>query len=229
MESLYSKKLSGGTVGMSTQKYIDVEKIKDGVIVLKNGSLRSILLVTSINFDLKSTEEQDGIIAQYQNFLNSLDFPIQIMISSRRLNINPYLDFLTEKEKKQPNELLRLQISEYKNFIKNLTEVSNIMSKIFYIVVPFSPVESNQGGFFQKLLSIFNPKQATLAKREMFETYKSQLWQRVDHIVAGLSGIGVHIAPLNTEEIIELLYNSYNPSIYTSTIIKNISDIELGK
>jgi len=145
------------------------------------------------------------------------------------LNINPYLDFLTEKEKKQPNELLRLQISEYKNFIKNLTEVSNIMSKIFYIVVPFSPVESNQGGFFQKLLSIFNPKQATLAKREMFETYKSQLWQRVDHIVAGLSGIGVHIAPLNTEEIIELLYNSYNPSIYTSTIIKNISDIELGK
>lgn len=227
MELLHSKKLSGGAGGTSTQKYVDVEEIKDGVIVLKNGSLRAILLVSSINFDLKSSEEQDVIISQYQGFLNSVDFPIQILISSRKINLNPYLDFLKNKEEHQSNELLRLQISEYQSFIKNLAEVSNIMSKFFYIVVPFSPVETKEGGVFDKVFSIFNPKQVVMQKNEMFETVKNQLWQRVDHIIAGLSGIGVQIAPLKTEEIIELLYNSYNPSIFTSTIIKDIDKIEL--
>ena len=229
MELLHSKKLGGNVGGSSTQKYVDVEEIKDGVIVLKNGSLRAILLVSSINFDLKSTEEQDGIINQYQGFLNSVDFPIQILISSRRIDLTPYLEFLKDKEQHQMNELLRLQISEYQNFIKNLADVSNIMSKFFYIVVPFSPVETKEGGLFTKIFSIFNPKQVVLQKNEAFETFKNQLWQRVDHIIAGLSGIGVQIAPLKTEEIIELLYNSYNPNIFSSTIIKNIEKIELEK
>jgi hypothetical protein len=229
MEFLHSKKLTSGGNGASTQKYIDVESIEDGVIILKNGSFRAVLLVSSINFDLKSTEEQDIIIEQYQGFLNSHDFPIEVLVSSRRLNIEPYLDFLTDKEKTQTNELLKLQISEYKNFIKNLTEISNIMSKYFYIVVPFYPVESNKGGVFNKVSSMFNPKQVITQKHGLFETYKNQLWQRVDHIIAGLSGTGVRIVPLKTEEIIELLYNSYNPNIYTNSIIKNVEDIELNK
>lgn len=227
MELLHSKKLSGGEGGASTQKYVDVEEVKNGVIVLKNGSLRTILLVSSINFDLKSTEEQDAIIGQYQNFLNSLDFPVQIVISSRKLNVKPYLEFLKEKENQQTNELLRLQISEYVNFIKNLTEVSNIMSKFFYIVVPFSPVETKKGGIFEKMSSIFNPRQAVAQKRELFETYESQLWQRVDQVSAGLSGIGVNIAPLNTGETVELLYNSYNPNVFTKSITKEIGKLEL--
>lgn len=227
MEFLNPAKKGAAGKGASTQKYVDVEEIKDGVIVLKNGALRSILLVSSINFDLKSTDEQDAIIGQYQNFLNSLDFPAQIIISSRKLNIKPYLEYLKDKEAQITNELLRLQISEYMNFVKNLTEVSNIMSKFFYIIVPFSPVETKEGGLFHKLSSIFNPKQAIEAKREVFETYESQLWQRVDHVVAGLSGIGVKVAPLNTEEVIELLFNSYNPSIFTKAVVSDAKAIEL--
>jgi hypothetical protein len=229
MENLHSKKISSGKSGESTQKYVDVEEIRDGVVVLKSGSIRSILLVSSINFDLKSTEEQDAIIQQYQSFLNSLDFPAQVLISSRRLNVEPYLDFLGEKEKIQTNELLRLQISEYRSFIKNLTEVSNIMTKSFYIVVPFSPIESNEGGIFNKFSAIFSPKQEILKKRETFDTYKNQLWQRVDHIIAGLSGIGLKIVPLETQEIIELLYNSYNPNAFKNIIIKDVDKIELEK
>jgi len=228
MELLHSKNLSSGeNSGASTQKYVDVDEIKDGVIVLKNGSIRSVLLVSSINFDLKSTDEQDAIIQQYQSFLNSLDFPAQIMINSRRLNIDPYIDFLAVKERSQANELLRLQISEYQNFIRNLTEVSNIMTKSFYIIVPFSPVENKEGGFFTKMSYIFYPHQEIMKKRENFETYKNQLWQRVDHVISGLSGIGLKIVPLETQEIIELLYNSYNPNIYKNVIIKDVDKIEI--
>ncbi|HPX94694.1 MAG TPA: hypothetical protein PLF30_04030 [Candidatus Moranbacteria bacterium] len=227
MESLHSNKMTGGGGGLSTQKYVDVEEIRDGVIVLKNGSLRAVLLVSSINFDLKATEEQDAIINQYQNFLNSLDFPIQIVISSRKLNITPYLDFLKKKESELTNELLSLQLSEYRNFIKNLTDVSNIMSKFFYVVVPFYPIESAKGGFLDKFLGGKNSQSQVSRKRELFETYKNQLWQRVDHISAGLSGTGLKITMLKTEELIELLYNSYNPTTNSSSIIRGIEKVEL--
>lgn len=213
---------------MSTQKYVDVEEIRDGVIVLKTGALRSILLVSSLNFDLKSSEEQDAIISQYQAFLNSLDFPVQIVVSSRRFNIEPYLELLQAEEKQQQNELLRFQMAEYKTFIKNLTEVSNIMSKYFYVVVPFSPVEDERSGLGNKLLGIFRTKKVVNARGDLFETYKSQLLQRLSHIEAALGGTGVRVTSLNTEEIIELLYNSYNPSLYTATIIKNVESIELA-
>lgn len=228
MEFLHSSKLSGADKGSSTQDHIDVEEIKDGTIVLKNGSLRSVLLVTSINFDLKSSEEQEMIIHQYQNFLNSLDFPLQIVISSRKMNITPYLEYLEGMEKKQTSEILRFQTNEYRHFIKSLVEVSNIMTKSFYVIVPFSPVESQEGGFFQKVTSIFGAKQGILKKREWFETYKNQLWQRVDYVVNGLSGTGVRATQLKTDELIELLYNSYNPNVFTNAIIKDVNKIELN-
>lgn len=212
----------------STQQYVDVKEVRDSVIILKNGGFRSVLLVSSLNFDLKSTEEQDAIISQYQAFLNSLDFPVQVLIHSRRFNIEPYLQLLKEKEEEQTNELLRLQISEYQHFIKNLTEVSDIMSKYFYVIVPFAAIEDEHSGFFDKMSNIMNPKQAIHEKRELFETYKNQLWQRVDHVSIGLSGTGVNVAILNTEEIIELLYNTYNPSLFSTTLTKNIENIELS-
>ncbi|HEX8974520.1 MAG TPA: hypothetical protein VF817_03475 [Patescibacteria group bacterium] len=225
MESLHANNANSG--GLSTQKYVDVEEVHDGVIVLKNGSLRAVLMVSSINFDLKATEEQDSIVAQYQNFLNSLDFPIQVIVSSRKLNIIPYLDYLKKKETQLNNELLALQLNEYQNFIKNLADVSNIMSKFFYVVVPFYPVESVKGGFMDKLFGATNPRLAVSKRRELFDTYKNQLWQRIDQISAGLSGTGVKVTPLNTEEIIELLYNSYNPTTHNNTIIKDVDKIEL--
>lgn len=221
---LLSKKKSGG---LSTQRYVDVEEVHDGVLVLKTGALRAVLLVSSINFDLKSSEEQDAIIAQYQNFLNSLDFPVQIVVQSRRFNIDPYIDLLREKEAQQANELLRFQMKEYQSYIKKLTEVSNIMSKYFYVVIPFSPVESVNGGFFGKMGDIFNPKKTVGLKSELFDTYRTQLMQRVEHVIAGLSPIGVRATALQTEELIELLYNSYNPSLFAATVVKNVEAIEL--
>ena len=128
--------------------------------MLKTGALRAVLLVSSLNFDLKSSDEQEAIIMQYQNFLNSIDFPIQIVVSSRRLNIEPYLELLSDREKQQENDLLRFQITEYKEFVKNLTEVSNIMSKFFYIVVPFSSVEDKKSGFGDKMFGMFKSKEA---------------------------------------------------------------------
>lgn len=223
-ELLTPKKNTGAA---STQRYVDVEEIREGVIVLKSGALRSVLLVSSINFDLKSSEEQDAIIAQYQNFLNSLDFPVQIVVQSRRFNIDPYLSLLKNREAQQTNELLRFQIGEYRDFIKNLTEVSNIMSKFFYVVVPFSPVENEQGGFFQKITDIFHPKQTVGLQEELFDTYRTQLLQRVEHVMAALTPTGIRATLLGTEEVIELLYNSYNPSLFTTSIVKNISSIEL--
>ena len=219
---LLSKKNSNNS---STQKYVDVEEIRDGVLILKTGALRAVLLVSSINFDLKSSDEQDAIISQYQNFLNSLDFPVQIVVQSRRFNIDPYIELLKEKEVQQANELLRFQMKEYQGFIKNLTEISNIMSKFFYVVIPFSPVENVQGGFFQKMGDIFNQKKTAGLKNEIFDTYRTQLMQRVEHVVAGLSPMGIRATALQTEELIELLYNSYNPSLFASTIVKNVESI----
>lgn len=212
----------------STQKYVDVDEIRDGVIVMKSSALRAVVLVSSLNFDLKSTEEQDAIINQYQQFLNSLDFPVQIVISSRRFNIEPYLTLLEDEVKQQQNELLRFQITEYKAFIKNLTEVSNIMSKYFYVVIPFSPVEDEHSGLLDKLFGIFRSKQAVDEHGSLFETYKAQLFQRVNHVSNALGSAGVNATALNTEEIIELLYNSYNPSLFTAAVIKNVENIELA-
>lgn len=221
---LLSKKQSSGS---STQRYVNVEEIRDGTLVLKSGALRAVLLVSSINFDLKSSEEQDSIISQYQNFLNSLDFPVQVVIQSRRFNIDPYIDLLREKEVQQPNELLRFQMKEYQSFIKNLTEVSNIMSKFFYVVIPFSPVENTKSGFFGKIGDIFHPKKTVGLKEDLFDTYRTQLMQRVEHVTAGLSPMGIRATALGTEELIELLYNSYNPSMFAASVVRNIEGIEL--
>ena len=227
MELFHSKTKSSKQGGLSSQKYIDVEEIKNDIIVLKNRSLRAVLLASSINFDLKSTEEQEAIIVGYQNFLNALDFPLQIMIGSKRLDINPYLNILNDKKKGQVNELMRMQISEYANFIKSLTEVSQIMSKRFYIVVPFYPIESQDGGILSKLMDTFNPKQKITENIEMFETYKNQLWQRVDQISSGLNALGIKATSLKTEELVELLYSSYNPSVYSTTVIQDLDAVEL--
>jgi hypothetical protein len=227
MEILHSDKISKKATTSATQQFLDVAEIKDDVIVLKSGALRSVLAISSINFELKSTDEQEAIINQYQNFLNSVDFPLQILVSSRKLNMENYLNFLVDNEKKQPNELLRMQISEYRNFISQLISSTNIMDKNFYIIVPFSPIENQSKGFFSNMASMLNPKKNILEKRENLETYKSQLYQRVDHIIAALSGIGLRIVPLKTQELIELAFNSYNPEIYNAIELKDASLIEI--
>jgi len=193
----------------SSQNFLDISEIRQGVVILKNGGLRAILMCTSVNFALKSQEEQDALIFRYQRFLNSLDFPVQIVVNSRKLNLDNYLRDLAERTNTQTNELLKLQTEEYLEFVKNLIELSNIISKYFYVVVPYSPTETKKG-FFKTLLGGLNPAKLILSQRE-FEEQKNQLWQRVKHIQVGLEGMEIRAEVLNTEELIELFYNLYNP------------------
>jgi hypothetical protein len=226
MEVLNSKKITKSSSSSTSQQFVDVAEVKEDAIVLKNGTLRGVLNVSAINYDLKSTQEQEAIIDQYKNFLNSLDFPIQILIHSRKINIEKYLEFIERKEKDQPSELLRFQISEYKNFIQHLVSVSNIMDKNFYIIIPFSSIENREKGIFDRFSSLFNPRKSIMDKRELFETCRNQLFQRMDHIMAGLSGVGIKMAPLKTKELIELLYNSYNSNVFNLTELEDTHNLD---
>lgn len=207
-----------------SQKYLNITEIKDGVVVLRNGTLRAVIMASSINFDLKSVDEQNAIIFAYQEFINSLDFPIQIVINSRRLDITPYLSDLKEKERVQKNELLQIQTRDYREYVEKLVEFANVMNKNFYVVVPYAPVETQKQGFLDKFLGFFEPKGVTKKFKDIdFQRHKEQLWQRVTHIQAGLAPLGIKAAALNTEELIELYYVLYNPRPIGS---QGLADIE---
>ena len=200
----------------ASQDIVPIEEIRDGVVVLSDGSLRAVLMASSVNFALKSPDEQDAIILQYQNFLNSLDFPIQFFIQSRKLNIEPYLNSLRERKKIETNELLRIQITEYITFVKEFVESGNIVSKTFYIVIPFAPMSllgDKQKGVKGIFSSFFGKRNASgeTMNDEKFQEYRTQLWQRVETVTSGLIRTGVRTAPLNTEELIELYYSLYRP------------------
>jgi len=204
----------------SAQQFLAIETIREGVVILKEGGYRVILMCSSINFALKSVDEQDAIIFQYQNFINSLDFPLQFVIHSRKLNITPYLNQLIERRREEDNELLKVQITEYIEFIKTFVEMTNVMSKTFYISVPFTPPVIKQGGVAAGLTSFLKlGKKASGESADQFEEYKNQLWQRVDTVVDGLQKFGIRAVPLNTEELIELFYGLYNPTEFEKALV----------
>lgn len=199
----------------STQQFVEIEELKDDVIVLKNRGLRAVLMTSSVNFDLKSQEEKDALIYRYQAFLNSLDFPLQIVMNSRRLNIEPYLDTLREKLAGQTNELLRIQTAEYIDFVQSLVRLTNVMTKSFYVVLPFSPIESKEAGALEKIMEAVTGAKKTgekEKKEEKFQNYKDQLLQRIDHVIMGLRGVEVRAVALTSAELTELLYLLYNPA-----------------
>lgn len=189
------------------QQKIYIDDIQDGTIILKDGGLRAVLMTSSTNFALKSTEEQDALIYKFQGFLNSLDFSVQILSVSRWLDISDYISALDQKKKEQTNELLQIQIAEYADFVKNLIQISSIVSQSFYVVIPLSRVEKKEAGFIEKL-GLF--KKDNNGQEKSLDELKSQLWQRVDYIASGLAGVGIKAAPLNTPEITELFYRLYN-------------------
>ncbi|MFC1700947.1 hypothetical protein ACFLZ0_02320 [Patescibacteria group bacterium] len=198
----------------SMQGHLPIKDIRNGVIVLKNKGMRAVLLASSVNLALKSTEEQDAVIYKYQLFLNSLDFPVQIMVSSRKFDISPYIKTLRKLETKQENELLKIQTTEYIDFVQSLTEMTNIMTTSFYVIIPYAPISlsvKNTGIFNKFFRSKFKERDDEI-KEEEFQKYKTQLWQRVEFVMSGLRGAGVNSVPLNTEELIELFYKFYNPS-----------------
>ncbi|HDH31263.1 MAG TPA: hypothetical protein ENH26_00625 [Candidatus Wolfebacteria bacterium] len=196
----------------STQQFVDIEDIVNGVIVLKNGSLRRILMVAGINFELKSEEEQNIITYTYQNFLNTLDFSVQFIIHSRKLNIDGYLKKLAERKSQEDNGLLKNQISEYIEFIRSFVEQNAVMAKTFFVVVPYDPIKIPVGG--KKLLNMFKlgKKIQSSQTEQTLEQKIQQLNHKTDRVVNGLTQIGLRIVPLNNEELIELFYNLYNPS-----------------
>ncbi|MEA3398509.1 MAG: hypothetical protein U9R06_02065, partial [Patescibacteria group bacterium] len=150
-------KLVRNKITSSTQQFLDISEIKDDTVILRDGSLRAVILVSSINFALKSEDEQNAIISAYVSFLNNIDFSLQIVIQSRELNIDNYIEDLTQKEKEQTNELLKIQTAEYIQYIKELISMSRIMSKHFFVVVPYDPMSDKQKSFFSRFLNIFKP------------------------------------------------------------------------
>lgn len=194
----------------STQSFVPVKEVRDGVIILKDGSYRAILMASSINFALKSEDEQTGFILQFQNFLNSLDFSVQMFIQSRMLDIRPYLATLEERFKEQLDDLMRTQIREYIEFVRSFTETANIMTKNFFIVVPYAPSAAAVAGGLASKLPWGNKKQAA-EENKTFEEHVTQLEQRIAVVQQGLVRTGVRTVQLGTEESIELLYKMFNP------------------
>ncbi len=196
----------------ATQEFVPIKEVRDGIIVLKDGSLRAIVLANSVNLSLKSSDEQKATILQFQSFLNTLDFTIQISVQSRRLDIRPYLLLLESRMKIQNEPLLKLQTKEYIEFIRNFTESVSIMTKSFFVVVPYThTVFKSNSSLFKRFFSRRNKEEAEIAKQEDFEEKRSQLEERVSVIQQGLSRCGIKSAQLGTEEVVEVFYKVFNP------------------
>lgn len=198
----------------ATQDFVPITEIKDGIVILKDGSLRAIVMVSSLNFALKSEEEKNAIISQFQNFLNSLDFSLQISIQSRRLDIRPYLALIEQRYKEQVNELMRIQIQEYIEFIRNFTDTTNIMTKNFFIVVPYTPAFLQTNKQANSLLNFGRSKETKEPQKTSeaaFDENRTQLEQRVAVVEQGLVRCGIRSVLLGTEEVIELFYKIFNP------------------
>ena len=200
----------------TTQDFLEIKDIRDGVLILKNNQIRGILMVSSVNFALKSEESQNSIIYAFQNFLNSLDFSCQIVIQSRNLNITPYLDVINKLEEKQTNELLKTQTSSYGEFIKELVKGEHIVIKNFYIVVPYTLEEILGVGAIAKQYNFLNFSDKKEPGKTMsdqdFEKCKNKLWQRMDFLSNGLRRCGLSAVPLITPELIELFWSTHHPT-----------------
>jgi hypothetical protein len=224
---MQSKKLAGSKPGVPAQRYLDIAEIKEDVVVLKDGTLRAVLLVSSINFALKSGDEQNAIVQAYMQFLNSMDFPVQVVIQSRRMNIDDYMNRLKESELEQKNELLRNQIADYRSYVKQLVDLAEIMQKRFYITVPYDPASQDQKGFVDRLTSIFTPMVTIRLSDERFLKHKKALMLRVNNIISGLQGMSLSAAQLDTQSLIELYYTAYNPEQFESERMTDIEKLQI--
>ncbi len=196
--------------GKATQEFVPIQEIRDGYAIMKDGSMRAIVLSSSVNFALKSQDEQNAILFQFQDMLNSLEFDLQIFVQSRKLDIRPYLALLENRSKEPMADLLKIQLTEYIGFIKNFTESTNIMTKSFFIVIPYTPAIINSGSRF----NFFKSKKSPEAKKredELFEENRAQIEERVAVVEQGLVRCGIRVVQLGTEEIVELFYKLFNP------------------
>ncbi|MEY2665393.1 MAG: hypothetical protein RLZZ480_498 [Candidatus Parcubacteria bacterium] len=197
-----------------TQDFVPIKEIRDNVVIQKSGQMVMILLASSINFALKSADEQEAILSQFQQFLNTLDFSLQIHMQSRRLNVEPYLEVLAQLEDKQDNDLMRIQLREYISFIRAFTADVDVMSKNFFVVVPYTGAKVAIG----KGLGIFSSgSKGNSLSDSNFEEYRTQLEQRVSLVTEGLARLGVRSIVLGKDELVELYYHIYNPADTTGS------------
>jgi hypothetical protein len=210
-----------------TQQYLDILEIRDDTVVLRDGTLRAVLLVSSINFSLKSEEEQEAVIGAYTQFLNTIDYPLQIVIQSRRLDIDNYLESLDAIEKQQTNELLKMQTRDYRQFVGELVQIADIMTKRFYVVIPYSPKVDRPAKFFSRLFDVFSPTATIHLKQKQFETFRMELYKRVDATMNALDSAGLKSVVLDTQSLIELYYNSYNPETSRQQKLQQVDKISL--
>lgn len=201
-------------VASSTQMHLNIAEIRDNLIILKNGGIRAILKTTSVNIHLKSEQEQNSIIYGYQNFLNSLEFPIQIVVRSKKLDLDNYLDNLQEKANKQEHRLLKEQTLDYMDYIKRLIEYADIMQKEFYVVIPYDPPRAKKITMVQKFMTYMSPKDNITELRQRhreFESVRKGLNQRLNVVKSGLQNVGLKVDELTTPELVTLFYECYNP------------------
>lgn len=210
-----------GVPKSSTQAYLDIEEVKEGVVILKDGSMRAVIMVSSINFDLKSEDERNAIIGSFQGFLNSLTFALQITVISKKIDLDEYLTTLEDLLKKQENQLLKIQTSEYILYIQELLEQVNIMDKSFFVIIPYYPniLETNN------IISKIRHKKNKVDISKTFEADKIALMDRVDVVVGGLKSVGLNSASLDTQNLIQLFYQLYNPDTSRSQKMQDPKDL----
>lgn len=216
-------------IGPPTQRYLDIAEIREEVVIMKDGTLRAVMLVSSINFALKSEDEQQATVQGYMQFLNSLEHPIQVVIQSRRMNIDGYMAQLQKQEDTISNELLRSQIRDYMSFVRELVELGEIMQKQFFVIVPFDPGEDGdkRKGFISRLSSSLSPAKILKLNSKQFKERKDTLMQRLANVSSGLQSMGLQTAILDTQGLIELYYTCYNPQVLDTQKLTDLSKLQV--
>lgn len=211
---------------VSALNFLEVAEIRDDVVILREGQMRAILAVSSANFALKSTKEQDMLIGAFQGVLNSLDSPIQILIQSRKLDLTSYIDKLKHLEDQQMNDLLKVKMQEYIEYIQEMLQQINIMNKDFFVVVGYDTI-GLKDDLFSKFKRALNPTSYIRQKQEDFIKNRQLLMARADQLSSKLSGLDLKVDVLKTEQIIALMYNSYNPDAIESIRIRDVSELDV--
>ncbi len=220
-----ANKMAKPKPGPATQRYLDIAEIRDDVVIMKDGTLRAVIMVASINFALKSVDEQEAIVQAYTSFLNGLEYPIQVVIQSRKMNIESYMTSLQEQQKKTSNDLLRAQIADYRNFVQELVTLGEIMQKKFYVVVPYNPLGNKQKNFFTRFSEAISPALGIKLKEKTFQGYREEVMKRAETVIGQLNSMSVSGVPLDTQSLIELYYTSYNPDLFDSEKMGDLGKI----
>lgn len=211
----------------STTAHLNIAEIKQDTLIMKDGSVRAVILVSSVNFALKSEDEQNALIAGYVTMLNMLEYPLQILIQSRKMNIDDYLNDLEERARVQTNELLKIHTQDYLSYVREIITIGNIMSKKFYIIIPYDPGGHSRPSFIHRAIGVFMPTKVIRLKEAVFTKYRAYLDKRIDNVLSGLSNLSLRAVRLDTESLIELFYSTFNPDVSQSQKLGKIDELQV--